>query len=123
MEECLSVAQKVVSSSLTTPALVKRLLNLKGHTTETELQNEVERRLKGLDYKREHRLDRYCRIDFLVGNIGIECKHAKQNRYQIQKQVNRYLSFVDELILVTYTPVALSKTRKRVYIVNAFKNI
>lgn len=102
------------------------LFNLKNHESELELQNDVEKRLKDLDYIREYRFDEKNIIDFYLKNekVGIECKFRSQNKVRIFKQIERYLQFdIKGLILITYTPIRIPKMKKPVFVVNCFKNI
>ena len=46
----------------------------------------------GLDFMHEERLMPRCRIDFLVGQVGIEVKRGRPNKTQLIKQAERYLT-------------------------------
>lgn len=90
------------------------------HTTETELQDVIEHRLRQrprypLSVKREHLLDDHNRIDFLAHTllilgdapmvlvrVGIEVKIGSALA-AVTRQLERYAQFddVDELLLVT----------------------
>jgi hypothetical protein len=56
----------------------------------------------GFSVEREVRLDRYCRIDLLVGRVGIEVKVAGRED-EVQRQAGRYLQsdLIDGLVLVS----------------------
>lgn len=72
--------------------------------TETDLQMRVEDALKdiGAEYHREFPLDGRNRIDFLVGDVGIEIK-VDGSLTEVARQVHRYLGFqtVGSLLLIT----------------------
>lgn len=72
--------------------------------TEADLQEKIEAALKaiGVSYEREFVLDPKNRIDFLVGNVGVEIK-VKGSLADVTRQVHRYLAFegVGSLLLVT----------------------
>lgn len=72
--------------------------------SELRLQNEIELILQqnGVQYLREHRFDPVDRIDFLVGDVGIECKIGG-SRANVLSQLTRYAEqdAVSGLILVS----------------------
>lgn len=71
---------------------------------EYDLQNSLESVLSslGYDYEREARLSARDRIDFLVGDVGIECK-VNGSVTAVESQLRRYLESerVDRVLLVT----------------------
>ncbi len=56
-----------------------------------------------IEFVHEAKLAPRCRIDFLCGNIGIECKRGKTDTKRITSQLKRYAeqSGIDALILLT----------------------
>jgi len=78
----------------------------------------------GILYKREFRFSESDIIDFMCGDIGIECK-IKGSRRKIYDQVCRYAEHdaVKELILITNVPTGFPKEikGKPVYVLNLAK--
>lgn len=62
-----------------------------------------------LQYRHEVALGPRCRIDFLVGNVGIEIKKGHVNARRLRAQAEKYLAFeeVGALMLVTMGSAAL----------------
>lgn len=60
----------------------------------------------------EARLAPRCRIDFLVGGVGIEVKRGKQDRKKLRAQCEKYLACdaLDALIVVLDGAVMLPDT-------------
>jgi hypothetical protein len=56
----------------------------------------------GFDARHEAALAPRCRIDFMIGNVGIEIKKGRPQRGTLIRQCERYLALreVDALILV-----------------------
>ena len=63
----------------------------------------------GLTFTHEARLGGGCRIDYLVGNVGVEIKKGKPNSALLQRQLNRYAlcDQVAALVVVTWQSVAV----------------
>lgn len=74
------------------------------YTSEDQLQQAIEAALvsEGLSVEREARIGSGCRIDLLVGNVGIEVK-LHGSPANVERQVTRYLrsGMVDGVVLVT----------------------
>lgn len=74
------------------------------YATESDLQDAVEVALRrsGLPASREARLNARSRIDFLVGDVGVECKVDGAWR-SVARQLERYATFdeIGSLVLVT----------------------
>ncbi len=64
-----------------------------------------------LPYQHEAKLMAGCRIDVLVGNVGIEIKKGKPSAVTLRKQLLRYATCegVDALVVITERTVALPK--------------
>ena len=81
---------------------------------EKDIHGWVAARLKdaGLPYLHEARIGKGCRIDFLVGNVGIEIKKGKPIPAVLAAQLKRYAACadVDSLIVLTQRNVKLPKT-------------
>lgn len=56
----------------------------------------------GMDFNHEYRLGKNSRIDFLVGDIGVEVKKGKPNRSSVLRQLEKYADSdeVQGLVLV-----------------------
>jgi len=71
---------------------------------EDDLQRGIEKMLTdaGIAFEREFHLDAHSRIDFLVGDIGIEVK-VDGSLNDVMRQVQRYLGFehIGSLVVVT----------------------
>lgn len=74
------------------------------YARETELQQGIEKRLRGADYdvRTEVRLSGRDRIDFLVSEVGIEVK-VRGSRDALVRQLIRYAAHpqIAELLVVT----------------------
>lgn len=57
----------------------------------------------GLEYTHEYKLGPRCRIDFLVGRVGIEVKKGRPATADLTRQLRRYLESdaLDGVIVVT----------------------
>lgn len=93
---------------------------------EKPLQSEIEDALRkaGISFKREYWLSDSDKIDFLIGDIGIEIK-IKGNKKSIYKQIERYAESdeVSIIVLVTNKAIGLPAeiNKKSVYVVNLSK--
>ena len=62
----------------------------------------------GLDFAHEYRLGPRCRVDFLVGRVGIEVKKGRPAA-ALHRQLARYLAFdaLDAVVVITqkHTPL------------------
>ena len=78
---------------------------------ETDLHQMVMKRLEnaGMAFVHEANIGPGCRIDYLVGNIGIEIKKGKPDARTLTKQLARYAQCeaVAALIVVTQRAVSL----------------
>lgn len=76
--------------------------------TEDDLQRALAAALDatGLEVRREVRLDKHCRIDLVVGRVGIEVKVAGSWR-DVARQVSRYRDseYLDAVVVVTSKPL------------------
>lgn len=79
--------------------------------------------MRRLPFSAEHILSDKDRIDFRIGNIGIECK-VKGSRPEVYRQVSRYLAHdLECVILVCPWPLQnFTIDKKPVYIVNINEN-
>lgn len=81
---------------------------------ETDIHACVGQRLTaaGLPFTHEARLAPGCRIDFLVGTVGVEIKKGKPSAATLAAQLRRYAACdaVGGLIVVTERSVRLPKT-------------
>ena len=81
---------------------------------EADIHRLVARRLAdaGLPCVHEARLGPGCRIDFLVGNVGIEIKKGKPDAAALQRQLARYAACedVEAIVLLTQRAVRVSAT-------------
>lgn len=59
---------------------------------ENDLHSAVAQRLAeaGLPYRHEASIGPGCRIDYLVGNVGIEIKNGRPNEAGLKRQLARY---------------------------------
>lgn len=73
---------------------------------ELHLQDTIERILKetGTQYFREHSLSKRDRIDFRIGDTGMECK-IRPGGMAVWRQLQRYTEHLTDLILVTTAPL------------------
>lgn len=78
---------------------------------ETDIHQWVAQRLEqsGLPFIHEARLGPGCRIDYLVGNVGIEIKKGRPDAAALRQQLARYAAFdsVQALIVLTQRTVTL----------------
>ncbi len=81
---------------------------------ETDIHACVGQRLTaaGLPFTHEAKLASGCRIDFLVGAVGVEIKKGKPSAATLAAQLQRYAACdaVDGLIVITERSVRLPKT-------------
>ena len=80
---------------------------------EMDLHACVSQRLTaaGLPFVHEAKIAKGCRIDFLVGTIGVEIKKGKPSAATLAAQLQRYAACdaVDGLIVITEKSVRLPK--------------
>ncbi len=78
---------------------------------ETDIHEWVGKRLTeaGLPCIHEARLGPGCRIDFLVGDVGIEIKKGRPDASSLKRQLARYAAFdaVAALVVLTQRSVSL----------------
>lgn len=74
------------------------------YSTEKEMQEGIAAYLTrhSIEYQREYRLDSHNRIDFLIGDIGVECK-TKGPAMRVFRQCERYCTFDEIKTLVLFT--------------------
>lgn len=91
---------------------------------EKVLQSQIEAILKekNVPYSREHKLDDYSIIDFMIeGYLGIEVK-IKGSAMEIFRQIERYCEFseVEGLVLITNKAIKLPRhiNGKFTYVLN-----
>ena len=81
---------------------------------ETDIHQMVAKRLTDahMDFIHEAKLGPGCRIDYLVGSIGIEIKKGKPDANALKRQIMRYAAFdqIEAIIVLTSRTVALPKT-------------
>lgn len=81
---------------------------------ETDIHQWVGKRLAeaGLPCQHEARLAPGCRIDFLVGSVGIEIKKGKPDADSLRRQLARYAACdaVEALVVLTQRSVPLPST-------------
>lgn len=81
---------------------------------ESELHALIARALasQGLEVRHEVRLAPRCRIDFLVGSVGIEVKKSRPERAALLRQLARYAACeqVGSLLVVAPRGVSLPQT-------------
>lgn len=63
----------------------------------------------GLDFQHEYKLAPRCRIDFIVGRVGIEVKKGRPIASALTKQLRRYLASdaLDAVLVVTQRALPL----------------
>ena len=63
----------------------------------------------GLDFQHEYKLAPRCRIDFIVGRVGIEVKKGRPVASALTKQLRRYLASdaLDAVVVVTQRALPL----------------
>ena len=78
---------------------------------ESDIHHMVGERLKaaGLPCAHEARIGKGCRIDYLVGGVGVEIKKGKPDVQALIKQLMRYAACegVEAIVVVTQRSVAL----------------
>lgn len=78
---------------------------------EMDLHHMVENRLKecGIGYQHEAAIAKGCRIDYLVGDVGVEIKKGKPRAATLVRQLTRYAASnqVQSLIVVSWQSVGL----------------
>ena len=76
---------------------------------ETDLHAMVDRRLTeaGLSFQHEAKIGPGCRIDYLVGDVGIEIKKGKPDASMLVRQLARYAACESIGALVVLTPRAV----------------
>lgn len=81
---------------------------------ESDIHQTVEKQLQkaGLPYLHEARIGPGCRIDYLVGNVGIEIKKGRPDAARLKRQLARYAACDGVAALVVLAPgsVALPQT-------------
>lgn len=88
--------------------------------TEAQLHEQIAAAFAeaGLSAKHEAKLGPHCRIDFLVGTVGVEVKKNKPETRALVKQLDRYAACpqVEELLVVAPRRVRLPQKigRKKV---------
>lgn len=67
---------------------------------------------RGILCDHEASLGKGCRIDFLIGNIGVEIKKGKPNAAQLRRQLTRYAQSerIQGLIVICWQSVVLPAT-------------
>lgn len=80
---------------------------------EADIHRMVEERLTEavFSYSHEAKIGKGCRIDYLVGSVGIEIKKGKPKTPILHRQLQRYASCeaVSALIVITQRHVRLPK--------------
>ena len=78
---------------------------------EADLHRMIGERLTecGLVFQHEATLERGCRIDYLIGDVGIEVKKGKPRPSQLKAQLQRYAlsERIQTLVVVSWRSVAL----------------
>ena len=66
----------------------------------------------GLSYTHEAAIAKGCRIDYLVGDVGVEIKKGKPQSKALLRQLKRYAQCdsVQTLVVVTWQSVVLPNT-------------
>jgi len=81
---------------------------------ETDIHQMVAKRLSeaGLSFIHEAKLGPGCRIDYLVGHVGIEIKKGRPDASMLKKQLTRYAASeeLEALVVLTQRTVSLPKT-------------
>ena len=81
---------------------------------ETEIHQMVAKRLSdaGLPFVHEAKLSPGCRIDYRVGNVGIEIKKGRPDAGRLKKQLARYAACeeLEALVVISQRTVSLPKT-------------
>lgn len=78
---------------------------------ESDLHAEVGKRLRdaGLPCEHEVRIGKGCRIDYMVGGVGIEIKKGKPSSAELMRQLSRYAACegVEALVVLTQRSIRL----------------
>jgi hypothetical protein len=123
------------SATVISRPLLERLAEIEGllrrysfcFSCEAELQAGLASALKGFEFQREFTLSRKDRIDFLIGDIGLEVK-VEGNLAAVTRQLHRYSEFseIGGLILVTTRmrhgmglPVSMSGKPLRIHVITS----
>lgn len=81
---------------------------------EADIHRMVEERLNecGLEYLHEAAIAKGCRIDYLIGGVGVEIKKGKPKHSALVEQLNRYAQCekIECLIVVSWQSVNLPRT-------------
>ncbi len=81
---------------------------------ETDIHQLVAKQLEksGLPFQHEARIAPGCRIDYLVGDVGIEIKKAKPDGNALTKQLIRYAQSdrVHSFVVITQRAVSLPQS-------------
>jgi len=81
---------------------------------ETDIHEMVKKRLTdaGLDFIHEAKLGPGCRIDFLVGTVGVEIKKGKPDVNALKRQLARYAASdsLSAIVVLSSRTVSLPKT-------------
>lgn len=69
-------------------------------------------RARGLACAHEARIGKGCRIDYLVGDVGVEIKKGKPVKAQLMRQLARYAACeeIGMLIVISWKTVALPES-------------
>ena len=80
---------------------------------EADIHRLVEQRLIacGLPYQHEVSLGKGCRIDYVVGMVGVEIKKGKPQKASLTKQLTRYAASetIESLIVLSWQSVSLPR--------------
>ncbi len=98
-------AGRDVVATMNVETIVGALRGVKiASTNEADLQDGIAVSLAtaGIDFKREHRLSKSDRVDFMVGSIGVEIK-IQDSVSALTRQLQRYAlsDEVSELLVIT----------------------
>lgn len=82
--------------------------------TESELHSLIAQALvpAGLDVRHEVRLAPRCRIDFLVGTVGVEVKKSRPERGALLRQLARYAACEQVKSLLVVAPRGVNLPRE-----------
>ena len=66
---------------------------------------------RGLSYEHEARIGNGCRIDYRIGDVGVEIKNGKPNRKALLAQLQRYAACecIQSLVVVSWQRVPLPR--------------
>lgn len=74
------------------------------YSTEAEMQEAIESLLtqRGITFQREFVLSKKDRVDFMIGNVAVECK-IKGPAMSVYRQIQRYATYdcVQAIVLFT----------------------